>query len=195
MGNKRAATVCHTRVYTRQEAHGERDFPKLFFTLFRVMSPSLLHSSCSILFSSSSSYVLLLLPPPFPSLLLFLSSPPPPPSLSLLTSSLLTFHYVPGVSESQSGCLPLFWPAASRVVSGFFFGKRMLAVGFYDSRHIMTGVGGVPAHLGDSLQCKLADLREERGQLRADFGCKGLIALILIQLLIQMCVSAVSCKS
>ena len=46
--------------------------------------------------------------------------------LSLLTShlSLLTFHYVPGVSESQSGCLPLFWPAASRVVSGFLLWKE-----------------------------------------------------------------------
>ena len=46
--------------------------------------------------------------------------------LSLLTShfSLLTFHYVPSVSESQSGCLPLFWPAASRVVSGFLLWKE-----------------------------------------------------------------------
>ena len=57
---------------------------------------------------------------------------------------------------------------------GFFFWKRLFAVRFYDSRHIMTGVGGVPAHLGDSLQCKLADLRDEAPLTFVHFINEGL---------------------
>ena len=44
---------------------------------------------------------------------------------------------------------------------GVFFSKCLVAIGFYDSRHIRMQVGGVSIHLYYSLECEFANLREE----------------------------------